>query len=692
MKYYNLGKSLDDQMFLASVIDRDRVKMPAELRPFQLSDEELNTGTLVVGTTGSGKSRCLWQLLREHRRNRRGFCLIDPGDLVEDFLADCAREIINTGNRDLLKKIHLVELSPLQLARHDPFRFSYPKPIHPELRETVYRSWQHTKVQSFAEIYQWKQAQSTDFEGMPRLQRNFINVFTAVSTLVNEKRLSIGDAQILVDLGDAQHYPVYARLKHHLPREIVSDFEVLHGFRSVRDLRTETESFLNRLRSMHGPLLKQTLSGTGKDPVIDLFRIIQRGEFLLVKTGKTLFASSDQNLGLAGIFIHDVIEAMLVTPRELRKSFTLVIDEAHKYVRPGIGDIARTARKYQLGLVLATTDLASLKKEDLDLAPELLSVVNTVVAFRMTWPEDLKKMAEFLYAQNIEFKELVHEVERRAGPQWFQVDDWSETTNRQRSKSATRSVSATFAETAQETRSRSTTQNQSTSSAPNGRPGSTTAAIGTADTRGSSTGTSYSSGTQDGVTEGETEGFGVTINHKLVHIEKTVRELQKTGKLDKAVADQIARFAQKLSGQSRRRATVRVRERAAIEIEAVEVRDPFLSAAAQAKAVEWIKRELFQTHDYYFTPSLDPAEDERRIREFLADEPAAPMIDDESNRATRSLNKNGVSTNGQHGDHAPSKSCTLIPPLRGQDRNGNGSNTDAVPPIAELKKETNPLA
>src|SRR6266568_9188630 len=86
-------------------------------QPLRLSPSELATHMAVLGTTGSGKSRLLWKLLREHRRNRRGFCLIDPGDLADDFLADCAREVIETGNKSILKKVHLLELNPFCCTR-----------------------------------------------------------------------------------------------------------------------------------------------------------------------------------------------------------------------------------------------------------------------------------------------------------------------------------------------------------------------------------------------------------------------------------------------------------------------------------------------------------------------------------------------------------------------------------------------
>jgi hypothetical protein len=35
------------------------------------------------------------------------------------------------------------------------------------------------------------------------------------------------------------------------------------------------------------------------------------------------------------------------------------------------------------------------------------------------------------------------------------------------------------------------------------------------------------------------------------------------------------------------------------------------------KAVEWVKVELSKIHPYLFVPNLDPAEDDRRLQEFL---------------------------------------------------------------------------
>lgn len=605
---------------LGSIAESDGgTALPTRTKPgerfLDLTDHELNTHILITGTTGGGKSRFLWNLIMEHIRNGRGCCVIEPGDLIEGVLGSLAHRMITTGDRAMLRRLHVVELNPFQLVRYDPFAFTLPPHVHPDFEQVVYRAWQQARVQSHAEVYQRKQNQSTDFEGMPNLQRNFINVFTGVSTLVGGRRLSVADADILIDLHHPDHDRVFQHLAPQLDRDVLADFDVLHAYRNVRDVRNDNGSLNNRVRSTHGLLFKEMISGNGSAPSIGIADIVRRGEILLVKTKKTAYASTDQNGVLAGLMIHDVTEHAF----EQRQPFTLIIDEAHKYVRPDIGDTARTARKFNLSLVLATPDLSSLKSPTVDLGRELLNVMNTFISFRMTEPEDAERVARFLYSQNLDHTELLHEVERRAGHEWVPVDEWSESTTRGHSSSRGSGTTTSESASAQTYRGHGASDASSASFDRTGLRTGGTVSHGTTETGGAANGRQESSGESESFTESDTESHGMTISHKLVHLEKIVRESQRTGRLERSVLDQIAAFTQRLCGLPNRHAVVRIREGKAIHIRTLDVADSFHTPATRRRAVEWITRELYRTHDYYFTPILDPEEQRRRVDDFVRD-------------------------------------------------------------------------
>src|SRR4051812_41545560 len=96
------------------------------------SDFELMVA--LIGPTGMGKSRVILQMTTEHRRWRRGFCLIGPGDESKDFLGLCAAEILLHRNHALLPKIHYVNLNPTRMARYDALKLPPLDGIHPELQ------------------------------------------------------------------------------------------------------------------------------------------------------------------------------------------------------------------------------------------------------------------------------------------------------------------------------------------------------------------------------------------------------------------------------------------------------------------------------------------------------------------------------------------------------------------------------
>jgi len=48
---------------------------------------------------GSGKSRCLAKLIRDHIDQRMSVAVLEPGDLCDDTLAYYAKKVVQTGKR-----------------------------------------------------------------------------------------------------------------------------------------------------------------------------------------------------------------------------------------------------------------------------------------------------------------------------------------------------------------------------------------------------------------------------------------------------------------------------------------------------------------------------------------------------------------------------------------------------------------
>src|ERR1017187_6455971 len=127
------------------------------------------THVLCTGQTGSGKSRCLSKLVRDHIDQRMSVAVIEPGDLCDDILAYYAKKVVKTGSKDVLKRIHYLRASPTKCFRYDLFKMNLFHTYHPELMESIRRCWVSCRVANVSEIFVMKQG-TESFEGTPRLQ------------------------------------------------------------------------------------------------------------------------------------------------------------------------------------------------------------------------------------------------------------------------------------------------------------------------------------------------------------------------------------------------------------------------------------------------------------------------------------------------------------------------------------------
>src|SRR6185295_606783 len=88
-------------------------------RPVRLKPEDRKTHMHVIGSSGSGKSKCLEWMIRGDLRNRQGFALIDPhGTLYHEVLKYCAHHVMD-------REIILLDLSqPGSVIGFNPFQRS----------------------------------------------------------------------------------------------------------------------------------------------------------------------------------------------------------------------------------------------------------------------------------------------------------------------------------------------------------------------------------------------------------------------------------------------------------------------------------------------------------------------------------------------------------------------------------------
>jgi hypothetical protein len=352
-------------------------------------------------------------------------------------------------------------------------------------------------------------------------------------------------------------------------------------------------------------------------------------------------------------------------PREMRVPHVLIIDEAAEFADELLMWALGAMRKTGLYIVLAGQDLSSFrKKEGFDMRSKVLTQCN-LICFNQSWPEDTDVLSRVIFSGKLSFKPLVQEVERDGGYLWHEVTETGQSFQvgvgasaahgRSQTETDTHGTSTSVTDGTTQTTSDGTTQGQTRTDYASDSRGQThlpgglgprqeTRAAGTGNaassgqTHSTSSGQTHSvanattstHGTSRGTTDTDTEsknaGMGQTCSQKKVPLHQVRVTEQKTGALEQAVADQLEEGRCKIASQKKRQAFVKVQGSAeAPQAQTREVPDPFASAQAQMKVVEWMKRELYDLHDYYTVPLHGPEEEEKRVGAYLgedgADEP-----------------------------------------------------------------------
>ncbi|MGB9620571.1 MAG: TraM recognition domain-containing protein, partial [Armatimonadota bacterium] len=167
-------------------------------------------------------------------------------------------------------------------------------------------------------------------------------------------------------------------------KDFVQELERTGGEASVNNLSPYITSKFNRF--LHDKTLR-AIVGHG-EMRLNFGQVLDQGQVLIVKLGWGRFGSqtADILLGLLLSRFRSAVMARAEQPRADRRPFFLYVDEIGSLAQDeNFSQLLAEARKYRVGLVLATQYACQLKGKDsrADTLAAVLGNVGTVAAFRL---------------------------------------------------------------------------------------------------------------------------------------------------------------------------------------------------------------------------------------------------------------------------------------------------------------------
>jgi len=331
----------------------------------------------ILGQTGTGKSSLMESMVLQDIRTGRGLCLIDPhGELLESVLGKIPDE----------RTDDVIVFCPMDSERPVGFNLLEWKTIEERdfLVDELYLTMDR--------LYDMRQA------GGPIFESNFRGML----------KLLMGDKKRCGFVPTVLEFPILYIDKGFRKwlKETTGDPQV-HDF--IKELeRTGGDASLDNLapyvtskfsRFVNDIRLRRII-GQEHTP-FDFREIMDEGKILLVNLGKGRFGESVSGLLASQIVSRFKAAAMSRADQAEaeRKDFFLYVDEFNSVPKENFGQLLSEARKYRLGLVLATQYADQLKGASGwrdDLLPSVLGNVGNIVVFRLGI-KDAEKLAPVFY-------------------------------------------------------------------------------------------------------------------------------------------------------------------------------------------------------------------------------------------------------------------------------------------------------
>ena len=344
-----------------------------------LSPEQRTRHMHVIGTSGTGKSTFLFNLIRQDIENGAGVAVLDPhGDLVDRLLGIIPRE----------RTEDVVLLDPSDEEYSVGFNILSG---HSEHEKNLLSS-------DLVSVFQRLSGSWGD--QMASVLNNAILAFLESSqggTLADLRRF-------LLESGFREEF-----LKTDRDPDVVyywrKGFTHLAGNKSIGPVLTRLETFLSRKPVRY--MVSQ------QENRLDFADILDNGKVFLAKLAQGVIGRENSYL-LGTLLVSKLQQLAMSRQRQAesaRRDFWIYIDEFHNFITPSMGEILSGARKYRIGLALAHQELRQLQR-DSEVASAVLSNPGTRVCFKVG-DDDARKLADgfsFFEAKDLQNLSTGHAV------------------------------------------------------------------------------------------------------------------------------------------------------------------------------------------------------------------------------------------------------------------------------------------
>jgi hypothetical protein len=339
----------------------------------RLNAEQRVRHSYIIGTSGTGKSTLLFNLIRQDMENGQGIAVFDPhGDLIDKILGSIPEHrihdvvLIDPGDEQFSVGFNILS-------------------AHSDLEKNLLAS----------DLVSVFQRLSTSWgDQMGSVLNNAILAFLESSkggTLADLQRFLIEPAfrnEFLKTVADSQVLYYWKKA-----------FPQLTGNKSVGPVLTRLSGFLDRK-----PIRYMV---TQRENRLDFADIMDTGKIFLAKLAQGQIGN--ENAYLLGSFMVSKFQQLAMSRQAqaaaTRRDFFCYCDEFHNFITPSMAQILNGARKYRLALILGHQELRQLQR-DSEVASAVLSNPYTRICFRVG-DDDARKLGDgFSFFDNKDLQKL----------------------------------------------------------------------------------------------------------------------------------------------------------------------------------------------------------------------------------------------------------------------------------------------